>query len=76
MKKNVLPKSCTPTNAMDSKFFYAVRDGKIWFKLIAVHRNASWKLHIIKSRVRWTEKWFNMDGVSSIVNLLKIVEVL
>jgi hypothetical protein len=114
---------CTSINAMDSKFFYAVRDGKIWFKPIAAHRNASWKLFggngfidntktplislsadgdniltvdqnqiihyaksnqvicqvsfdcpqwkIIESRVRWTEKWFNMDGVSLIVNLFK-----
>jgi hypothetical protein len=114
---------CTPTNAMDSKFFYAVRDGKIWFKPIAAHPDAPWKLFggkgfidntktplislsadgdnilavdihqiihyaksnqiicqvsfdcpqwkIIESRVKWTEKWFNMDGISLIVNLFK-----
>ncbi|CAF1340211.1 unnamed protein product [Adineta ricciae] len=28
-----------------------------------------WK--IIESRVKWTQKWFNMDGVSLIVNLFK-----
>jgi len=114
---------CTRTNAMDSKFFYVVRDGKIWFKPIAAHPDAHWKLFggngfidntktplislsadgdnilavdqnqiihyaksnqiicqisfdcpqwkIIESRVKWTEKWFNMDGISLIVNLFK-----
>jgi len=114
---------CTRTNAMDSKFFYVVRDGKIWFKPIGAHPNAAWKLFggngfidktktplksvsadgdnilavdhneiihyaksnqiicqvsfdcpewkIIESRVKWTEKWFNMDGVSLVVNLFK-----
>ncbi|CAF1361969.1 unnamed protein product [Rotaria sordida] len=113
----------TRTNAMDSKYFYVVRDGKIWFKPIAAHPHASWKLFnkngsidntkiplisvsadgdnilavdqnqiihyaksnevicevsfdcpqwkILESRVKWTEKWFNMDGVSLIVNLFK-----
>ena len=108
---------------MDSKYFYAVRDGRIWFKPIAGHPNAPWKLfggngfidntktplvylsadgdnilavdrneiihyaksnqvicqvsfdcpqwRIVESRVKWTEKWFNMDGVSLIVNLFK-----
>jgi hypothetical protein len=114
---------CTGTNAMDSKHFYVVRDGRIWFKPIAAHPDTSWKLFgtngfidntktplislsadgdnilavdenqiihyaksnqiicqvsfdcpqwkIIESRVKWTEKWFNMDGVSLIVNLFK-----
>ena len=114
---------CTRTEAMDSKFYYAVRDGKIWFKPIAAHPDCPWKLFggngfidnskaplislsadgdnilavdqnevihyaksnrvvcqvsfdcaqwkIIESRVKWTEKWFNMDGVSLIVNLFK-----
>ncbi|CAF3864197.1 unnamed protein product [Rotaria sp. Silwood1] len=113
----------TRTEAMDSKFFYAVRDGKIWFKPIGAHPDAPWKLFggdgfidnnktplillsadgdnilaldkneiihyaksngvicevsfdcpqwtIIKSRVKWTDKWFNMTGVSLIVNLFK-----
>ncbi|CAF3839975.1 unnamed protein product [Adineta steineri] len=113
----------TRINAMDSKFYYVVRDGKIWFKPIGAHKDASWKLFggngfidncktplislsadgdnilavdqnqiihyaksnqiicqvsfdcptwkIIESRVKWTEKWFNMDGVSLIVNLFK-----
>jgi hypothetical protein len=104
---------------MDLKFFYAVRDGRIWFKPMVAHPHASWKLFggngfinntktplisvsadgdnilaldknqiisnqvicqvsfgypqwkIIESRVRWTEKWFNIDGVSLIVNLFK-----
>ncbi|CAF1113670.1 unnamed protein product [Didymodactylos carnosus] len=114
---------CTPTDAMDSKYYYAVRDGKIWFKPIAAHLDAPWKLFggngfidntkkplvslsadgdnilavdknqvihyaksnevvcevsfdcpqwkIIQSRVKWTEKWFNMDGVSVIVNIFR-----
>ena len=114
---------CTRTGAMDSKYFYAVRDGRIWFKPIAAHPDAPWKLfggngfidntktplvylsadgdnilavdrneiihyaksnqvicrvsfdcpqwQIVESRVKWTEKWFNMDGVSLIVNLFK-----
>ncbi len=35
---------CTRTDPMDSKFFYAVRDGRIWFKPMAAHPHASWKL--------------------------------
>lgn len=113
----------TRTECLDSKFYYAVRDGRIWFKPIAANQNSPWKLFggngfidntktplislsadgdnilavdrnnvihyaksnlvvcqvsfdcsqwkIIESKVKWTEKWFNMDGVSLIVNLFK-----
>lgn len=113
----------SPTETMDSKFFYVVRQGKIWFKPIAAHPDAVWKLfggqgfldhfrtpltsisadgdnllavdvndiihyaksnqvicevsfdcptwRIVESRVDWTEKWFNMDGVSLLVNIFK-----
>ena len=114
---------CNSQNGMDSKFYYAIREGKLWFKPIAAHPNASWKLFggngsidnskvplnsvsadgdnilvvdenniihyaksnqiicqisfdcpqwkIIEFRIKWTQKWFNMDGVSLVVNLLK-----
>ena len=113
----------TRTESIDSKFYYAVRNGRIWFKPIAAYENSPWKLFggngfidntkipliylsadgdnilavdqnnvihyaksnlvvcqvsfdcpqwkIIESKVKWTEKWFNMDGVSLIVNLFK-----
>ena len=113
----------TQTESMDSKFYYAVRNGRIWFKPIGAYENSPWKLFggngfidntktplislsadgdnilavdqnnvihyaksnlvvcqvsfdcpqwkIIESKVKWTEKWFNMDGVSLIVNLFK-----
>lgn len=38
------PFVCTPIDAMDSKYFYAIREGRIWFKPIAAHRNSPWKL--------------------------------
>jgi hypothetical protein len=38
------PFVCTSIDAMDSKYFYAIRDGRLWFKPIAAHRNARWKL--------------------------------
>src|SRR5262249_26741619 len=34
----------TPTDAMDSKYFYAIRDDRIWFKPIAAHQDSRWKL--------------------------------
>lgn len=114
---------CTRTRAMDSKYYYAVHQGRIWFKPIAAYPTAPWKLfggngfidnshtplvavsadgdnilavdhhdtihyaksnqvvcqvsfdcpqwQILESQVKWTEKWFNMDGVSLVVNLIK-----
>ena len=38
------PLVCTSIDAIDSKYFYAIRDGRIWFKPIGVHPNAPWKL--------------------------------
>jgi hypothetical protein len=38
------PLVCTSTDAIDSKYFYALRDGRVWFKPIAAHPNARWKL--------------------------------
>lgn len=38
------PHVCTSIDALDSKYFYGIREGRIWFKPIAVHRNARWKL--------------------------------
>ncbi|UJR07251.1 hypothetical protein I4U23_011539 [Adineta vaga] len=113
----------TPTSTMDSKFYYILRYGKIWFKPIGAHPDSSFKLFgdygfidqfqiplisisvdgdnilavdqnqiihyaksnqiicqvsfdcpqwkIIESRIKWTQKWFNMDGVSLLVNLFK-----
>ena len=117
------PLVCTATDAMDSKYFYAIREGRVWFKPIAAHHTAYWKLFdkngyadkrknrlislsadgdniividqnqtihyaktnrvvcqisfacpqwkIIQSKVKWKKKWFNMTGVSLIVNLFK-----
>ncbi|CAF4124061.1 unnamed protein product [Rotaria sp. Silwood2] len=117
------PHVCTPIDAIDSKYFYAIRDGRIWFKPIAVHPDGRWRLlgkngyankkktpliyvsadgdnlivvdqnqtihyaktnrvicqvsfirpqwNIIQSSVTWREKWFGMEGVCLIVNLLK-----
>jgi len=38
------PFVCTSIDAIDSKYFYAIREGRIWFKPIAAHRDACWKL--------------------------------
>ncbi|CAF0826276.1 unnamed protein product [Rotaria sp. Silwood1] len=117
------PLVCTPIDALDSKYFYAIRDGRIWFKPIAAHPDARWRLlgkngyankrktplisvsadgdnmivvdqnqtihyaktnriicqvsfvrpqwNIIQSSISWREKWFGMEGVSLIVNLIK-----
>jgi hypothetical protein len=64
------PLVCTPTNAMDSKYFYAIRDGRIWFKPIAAHPNAQWKLfdengYINKTRTRLIS--LSADGDNIIV---------
>ncbi|CAF1176230.1 unnamed protein product [Rotaria sordida] len=40
----IFPLVCTPIDAIDSKFFYAIRDGKIWFKPIAAHQDSRWRL--------------------------------
>ncbi|CAF3498078.1 unnamed protein product [Rotaria socialis] len=40
----ITPCVCKSTDAMDSKYFYAVREGRIWFKPIAAHENARWNL--------------------------------
>jgi hypothetical protein len=34
----------TSTQVMDNKFYYAIREGKIWFKPIAANPDANWKL--------------------------------
>ena len=38
------PFVCTSIDALDSKYFYAIREGRIWFKPIASHQTARWKL--------------------------------
>ncbi len=34
----------TKTEAMDAKFYYAIKEGKLWFKPISAHSEAHWKL--------------------------------
>lgn len=117
------PLVCTSIDALDSKYFYAIRDGRLWFKPIGAHPDSRWNLlgtngyadkkktalisvsadgnniiaidqnqvihyaktneiicqvsfvrpqwRIIQSKIKWTQNWFGMDGVSLIVNLFK-----